>query len=44
MRLSFELHEYIDPHGNVQSMVKMTKDGFVVLAMGSIAEAATTGR
>ncbi|MBA5605201.1 Rha family transcriptional regulator [Duganella sp. FT3S] len=40
MRLNFQPHEYVDGRGNIQRMVKMTKDGFVMLVMGFTGEAA----
>jgi Rha family phage regulatory protein len=39
-RHNFVPHDYIDGRGNVQRMVKMTKDGFIMLVMGFTGEAA----
>jgi Rha family phage regulatory protein len=42
-RLNFQPSDYVDERGKPQRMVKMIKDGFIMLVMGFIGEAATTG-
>ncbi|MDO9581206.1 MAG: Rha family transcriptional regulator [Bacteroidales bacterium] len=37
MRANFGLHEYIDGRGNTQPMYYITKDGFMMLSLDSMA-------